>query len=231
MAPWKSPDHLCDNRRVNTATAADLASLGLFVRERFFDADLCNRLRQEADRVTQVPATITRPKTGDLIDRRVRSTQRAVVSQEIQQLLADRLTPLGEEVARHFDRPIDGLQAPQLLVYRPKDFFRPHQDNSYDPLAAEDMRRRRVAVVIFLNRQTRLPEPGSFSGGSLTFFMLSADADVDTARTAVAAEEGLLVAFPAELTHEVRPITAGLRYSVVLWFMGPALSAARAAGA
>jgi predicted 2-oxoglutarate/Fe(II)-dependent dioxygenase YbiX len=34
-------------------------------------------------------------------------------------------------------------------------------------------------------------------------------------------EEGLLVAFRAETLHEVRPVTHGVRFSVVTWFRGP----------
>ena len=32
------------------------------------------------------------------------------------------------------------------------------------------------------------------------------------------AEEGLLATFPADVVHEVRPVEAGERYTVVTWF-------------
>ena len=39
--------------------------------------------------------------------------------------------------------------------------------------------------------------------------------------TTHALEEGSIVVFPSFLEHRVAPVTKGIRYSLVVWFLGP----------
>src|SRR5205085_9991991 len=71
--------------------------------------------------------------------------------------------------------------------------------------------RRRVSIVIFLNA-------GDYEGGALTFYGLVDDPSWKTFGFALEATPGLLVAFPSHVRHEVTPVTAGDRYTVVDWF-------------
>jgi predicted 2-oxoglutarate/Fe(II)-dependent dioxygenase YbiX len=75
---------------------------------------------------------------------------------------------------------------------------------------------RKVSVVIFLNTQSDVAAPGSYSGGSLVFTEWRPGRD--QGQFALVAEPGTLVAFPAETTHEVTPVTSGERYSIVSWY-------------
>jgi len=78
----------------------------------------------------------------------------------------------------------------------------------------DDSRFRRVSAVIFVTPKSEQPAEGAYGGGELVFHgpwpaneRLSADA-----------QPGTLVAFRAETTHEVTPVTHGERYTIVSWF-------------
>ena len=53
-------------------------------------------------------------------------------------------------------------------------------------------------------------------GGSLVFTEWRAGRTMGQYR--LIPEQGMLVAFPSELTHEVMPVTYGERYSIVSWY-------------
>ena len=121
-------------------------------------------------------------------------------------------------LAKHFERGLVGMQAPQFLVYREGDFFRPHEDDSEKPDAPDFVRQRSVSAVVFLNGATP-GDPAGYSGGSLTFFGLMDDSPSgESVGLPLAGETGLLVAFPSHLVHSVSPVTAGERYTLVSWF-------------
>ena len=111
-----------------------------------------------------------------------------------------RLEQLGPDLERHFDTPLTGCQPLKLLRYTPGHFFHAHVDNGSDEVAA-----RRVSAVVFLNDQTDDAEPGSYSGGSLTFFGLVGGERGERVGFPLVGEKGLLVAFPAGMVHSVTP--------------------------
>jgi predicted 2-oxoglutarate/Fe(II)-dependent dioxygenase YbiX len=69
--------------------------------------------------------------------------------------------------------------------------------------------------VTFLN-DARTPEQ-SFKGGVLTLFGYSGAGNGERTRLDIDPEEGLLVAFPSGLLHEVSRIESGLRFTLVSW--------------
>ena len=203
-----------------------LTALGLFVRRGLIEPDLCRRLRKEARRAMQVKATISGDNGVVLVDERTRRTKRAEISDTAAALAHARLAGVRDEISRHFELELTGTQQPQFLLYRRGDFFRPHQDNSRAGTLDDEIRLRQVSVVAFLSDQTRLPRPDTFCGGELRFFMLDPRATPANARTAVRGEAGLVVAFRSDTFHEVAPVTAGERYTVVTWMIGPGTGAA-----
>jgi SM-20-related protein len=203
---------------VNTAM---LSSAGLFVAHGFFPADLCADLREAAARGTLHPAGLFRGEEV-FVDQRVRRAKGAVLTEALRSEVEQRLAAVMPDLGRRFDHVITEQQSPQLLVYERGAFFRAHQDNSREPTLPSEVKDRLVSAVVFLGRQTRLPESGCYCGGALTFFRLPGLPSAAGIRTEVWGEEGLMVAFPATGTmHEVRPVTHGLRYSLVTWFTGP----------
>ena len=92
----------------------------------------------------------------------------------------------------------------QLLRYdaAEKDFFVWHTDT-----LPEDMTRK-MSVVVPLN------DPAEYSGGELEFLQ-------GGAVHRLVQEPGRPVIFPSWLTHQVTPVEAGRRYSLVAWIRGP----------
>jgi predicted 2-oxoglutarate/Fe(II)-dependent dioxygenase YbiX len=125
----------------------------------------------------------------------------------------ERLQP---RIEAHFGRSLAGFEEPQFLRYGPGDYFVAHQDGN-TPLVHDESRFRRVSAVIFLSARSEQPMPGTFCGGSL---VLHAPVGHAGPPLTLAPAPGTLVAFPAETTHEVLPITHGERLSIVSWYRG-----------
>jgi SM-20-related protein len=165
-----------------------------------------------------MPARIINCQGVGVIDERTRRTLRVDASAESEAIVKNRFIVLMPLLETHFRMSLVSMQQPQLLVYRRGCFFRPHQDSSSDPRQPPEVADRRISAVVFLNRQTPLPEPESYCGGQLRLFLPRRMADP---RIEVRGQEGLLVAFRSDTTHEVIPVTHGVRFSVVTWYTGP----------
>jgi SM-20-related protein len=73
-----------------------------------------------------------------------------------------------------------------------------------------------VSVVIFLSRQTDERDDGDYGGGSLVFSDWRPGSNRGPFH--LGGEPGTLVAFRAETTHEVTPVTHGERLSIACWY-------------
>jgi SM-20-related protein len=73
-------------------------------------------------------------------------------------------------------------------------------------------------VVIFLNGTSAEPRDDTYGGGALTFYELFDDPVGRKIGFPLEADEGLLVAFRANLLHSVTPITHGDRYTITGWY-------------
>lgn len=152
---------------------------------------------------------------GDVVAQHRRRAEHLVDSSATQTLVADRLTAITDEIAGYFGIPLSGLQPPAFLRYARGGYFRPHQDRSDDPRHGLDIRARRITAVLFLNDQTPLPIVGGYCGGDLR--LLRADDHPDPV-LCITGEAGMLVAFPAAIAHEVRPVTWGVRRVAAAWY-------------
>ena len=166
---------------------------------------------------TAAPATVA-DEDGETVVETSRRTKQAQVSATAAAPIETGLLDALPRLATHFGRRLGGMQAPQFLVYREGDFFRPHHDDSEETEAPDFVRQRSVSAVVFLNGDGP-GDPAGYSGGSLTFFGLMDDSlSRESVGLPVAGETGLLIAFPAHVVHSVSPVTAGERYTVVSWF-------------
>jgi SM-20-related protein len=202
---------------VNPLPADFFTRFGLYAEREFLSREACARLMDEMRAATAAPATVAHEQ-GETVVETSRRTKQAQVSATAAAPINAGLLEVLPRLATHFGRRLTGMQAPQFLVYREGDFFRPHHDDSQEPEAPDFVRQRSVSAVVFLNSDGP-GEPAGYSGGSLTFYGLMDDnVSGESVGLPLAGETGLLIAFPAHVVHSVSPVTAGERYTVVSWF-------------
>ena len=193
--------------------------VGLFTVRGFLEPDTCARLRAEVAAAKKVPGAVGGEGDEYRIDRASRRTGIADVPDAAQQVVAERLSAMIPDIARHFGIEVEGRQSLQFLVYGKGDFFEAHRDRNDSVGAAAFSAKRQVSVVAFLNGESKEPLDGTYGGGSLTFYgLLGGDRGKEVGLPLVG-ESGLLVAFESGTTHSVTPITHGERYTVVTWLV------------
>ena len=158
------------------------------------------------------PATVYGRNDAGAVDERVRRTTRLSppvgIDELVRRLLRARAGALGE----YFGLSLGELEEPQFLRYEAGGYFVAHQDGNTGLLRSE-REERKVSLVVFLNSQTETPAPDVYSGGSLVFHPRGA---AEPFR--LTGEAGTLVAFRAETTHEVEPVTGGERFTIASWY-------------
>jgi predicted 2-oxoglutarate/Fe(II)-dependent dioxygenase YbiX len=100
-----------------------------------------------------------------------------------------------------------------FIRYPAGGFYRAHRDRGDDP-QWPPAARRAAAVVLFLSASRASGTAGDFDGGILRLHLPDGTLDV-------APEPGLLVAFPADVLHEVTEVRDGTRDTIVDWFYDP----------
>jgi predicted 2-oxoglutarate/Fe(II)-dependent dioxygenase YbiX len=199
-----------DSSKANPTSDFDL----LFIQ--FFSEERCGQILSELQRAPRNPAPVYAGSEVGVVDNRVRKVAVLTPTIDIVTQVTERLLELREEIGTHFKITLEKLEQPQFLRYQTGDYFVAHQDGNTGMLRSEREQRRKISVIVFLNGQSDSETSGSFGGGSLVF------SDYHPARQSkrfsLGAEPGMLVAFPAETTHEVTPVTAGERYSIVSWY-------------
>jgi SM-20-related protein len=192
---------------------------GLFAIERFFDADLCRRLRADMGIGAPIAATVGGRSGEFVVDRQVRSVTQLSIKDASTRLVKARLMEINLDLGRHFDTTLADCQEPQFLHYLPGDFYQPHADRSNHPNASPVSKSRLVSAVIFLNEPSAEPREGTYGGGALTFFGLLDDPAGRSLGFPLDADEGLLIAFRSDLLHSVAPVTHGDRYTISAWYV------------
>ena len=76
-----------------------------------------------------------------------------------------------------------------------------------------------MSAVIFLNGTSVEPRDGMYGGGALTFYELFDDPVGRNLGFPLEAQEGLLVAFRANVMHGVAPVVHGDRYTITAWYI------------
>jgi SM-20-related protein len=181
----------------------------LLIQHAFLDAKTCERIRSAMDRGTDDAAEVV----ANHIERHdtVRRARSMEIDPEILALVESDLEGVREAVERTIRESVGAREGAGFLRYQPGGFYRRHCDRGRVagwPAAAH----RLVTVVIFLNGGSGIDGRREFTGGELCLYP-------DGSREVqISPETGLLVAFRADIPHEVRPVAGGIRDAVVDWF-------------
>ena len=174
------------------------------------DGAACAALRDELRATSGSAAALLSGEVRAL----VRRVTRVAVPAETGARLTTLLMAQKGALERHFGLALSECEAPQFLRYQEGDFFVPHQDGN-TPLIHDDSRFRKISVVLFLSAQADAPAPDRYGGGAL---VLHGPYMGPPLRVTMPAAPGTLVAYRAEVTHEVTPVTHGERFTIVSWF-------------
>lgn len=109
-----------------------------------------------------------------------------------------------------FGTPLAEREGPSILRYRDGGFYKRHRDRG-EMASWPGAARRHCAVVVFLNSSRTAGDAGAFDGGTL-------DLHFDEGTVRVEPEAGMLVAFPADVLHEVKTVRDGVHDTIVDWF-------------
>jgi len=194
------------------------SSLGLFVKKNFLDDELCEKIRSEMSSSGGNPAQFIR-KDKNLLDEKVRRTMEKQVSKDTKVLISDKLSGVKDELEAYFDMTLLHSQGPKFLYYEEGDFFQRHYDKGVIPENPEPIKARKVSTVIFLNSEIDEPENNTYVGGSLIIYGIMKDPRFESHGFSLIGTAGMLLAFRSDLLHEVKPVKAGVRYTVVDWFV------------
>jgi SM-20-related protein len=174
------------------------------------DAAACAALREELRAAGGSAAALLTGEVRPLVRKVTRVAVRAETSERVAWLIMARK----EQLERHFAVALNDCEPPQFLRYETGDFFVPHQDGN-TPLIHDDSRFRKISIVLFLSPQSDEESPGGYGGGAL---VLHGPYMGPPLRVTMPAAPGTLVAYRAEVTHEVTPVTHGERFTIVSWF-------------
>ena len=104
---------------------------------------------------------------------------------------------------------ISSAEAMQITKYERGGFYNYHVDgNGFTQYNLPDNeffhnKTRKLSMTIVLNDE--------YEGGEFQFF---------NDKTLIKEKQGTVIIFPSYMQHRVRPIKSGIRYSLVVWFLG-----------
>jgi SM-20-related protein len=174
----------------------------------------CADWRGQLDLAAGTPAAVLDPNYGGRVAPEIRRVARLQPPQVLQSQAIQLLLSLQARLQAHFGQQLGRCEAPQFLRYETGDFFVAHQDGN-TPLLRDASLSRRVSLVLLLNDASEQPGDDGYGGGELVFHPPYGSSNAPSRHTPAA---GSLIAFRAETTHEVLPVTHGRRYSIASWF-------------
>ena len=193
-----------------------LSALGLYRLDGFLTLDQCAAVRRAMDDGAV--------EHGEILDRGIHRDADVRVAMLIEPAsgvvrdVETKLDACRERIAAELGRALRGREGAGFVRYPEGGFYRAHRDRGDDPQWT-DAARRAIALVLFLNSSRDAAMNGDFEGGVLRLF--GPDGTID-----VVPEAGTLVAFPADVLHEVTEVRGGTRDAVVDWFYDSASTSA-----
>jgi PKHD-type hydroxylase len=202
------------------------------VRNRWFlfkdclDKKVCNDIKSLGknnweDGVITAPSVLDDGDNKSLAFENNKETRSSSVSWVNSQWLYDIVWPYMETANKSagWEYDIVSAEAMQVARYRKNGFYSWHCDGIGDNLSAYNKpdneflhnRVRKLSMSILLN--------DNYRGGDFQF--LFSEQGKRKTETVEINKAGSVIVFPSYLEHRVTSITKGIRYSLVVWFLGP----------
>lgn len=189
-----------------------LRSLGIYIIEDFMQAAECSLICEEVRNSDKTQAsTLSESENLERINTRIRKTKYGQVSKSSQSLIYERVRDLKPSLEDFFNELLaDQFEQPKFLHYAEGDFFAPHTDEQFN---------RKINITINLNSRAAQSTDQGYEGGELQLYGLLKQKGFHKRGIAAPSHAGCLIAYPANIVHEVSPITSGARFSVVSRFL------------
>lgn len=196
------------------SSASLLRKLGVYVEEDFLMASECAAICEEMSESVKIEAaTYNQSENIERIDYCIRKTQYCTISNKSHITINNRIKQQKTILEEFFNTSLDdSFEPPKYLHYGEGAFFSPHTD---------DQLNRKINITIDLNdKETQVAELG-YEGGTLQLYGLISGGASSNRGVAAPFSAGCLIAYPVDIVHEVTPITAGSRFSIVSRFLTP----------
>tara|TARA_R100001086_G_scaffold202321_1_gene118450 strand:+ start:20 stop:622 length:603 start_codon:yes stop_codon:yes gene_type:complete len=180
--------------------------------------ETCNKIIQ-LDQRRFLPGEI-RDKPLSL--KKLRKTRNSLVKFSQQQWLFDLINPYMEEANRSagWNFQIDWTESVQITRYTKNGFYNWHVDQDSKPYSLTSPHENYRGKTRKLSLSINLSDPTTYKGGRMQFECPKV-AKKDVIRECVPLRaQGSIIVFPSFILHRVTPVTKGIRYSLVAWFLG-----------
>ncbi|MDE1977513.1 MAG: 2OG-Fe(II) oxygenase [Elusimicrobia bacterium] len=223
MSPSSSATAPAYSDAARKASYGLLAKMGLFLAPNFLSPQECVRLRGEINSAPTRPTEAYSPtQVGPAPNSKFSSSLDHDIPPASLASLQNRFLALIPRLEKHFNEKLALREPVGVRTYGPGGFLAAHTDcinerflvNSLPGKKVPVSRLRKVSAVIYLSTEAHKPGPGRHCGGPLVFYGLIPGRKTRSLGLPLRAEAGLLIAFRADVGHEVRPVLAGTRYTV-----------------
>lgn len=200
--------------------------LGVFVVRDFLDRQLCQQILAEIRQVDRFrPGEVHKGQGEFAVDETIRKVQETKLSKSIVETVSHNLIAIQPQLSAKFQVKLVDYQGPNFLFYREGGFYLPHKDRDFNDDYQHVNQKRRVSAIIFVNGEGQTGKSGSaeldsYEGGALMFYGLLKDEKARQFGLSLNGQPGLFIAFDSGVMHEVKPVTAGERLTIVSWFLG-----------
>jgi predicted 2-oxoglutarate/Fe(II)-dependent dioxygenase YbiX len=185
------------------------AASNVFIAPDVLDAAACRRVQQAMDAGTPEDAEVL--EDGFEVQEDVRRATQIDIADAVLAIVEATLDTMRVPIASFYGLALEAREGASVLRYETGGFYRPHVDRA--PVPSWPLtERRQITVVLFLESSREAEPSGGFRGGILRLFPDEGDP------IEIIPKVGALVAFPAEMRHEVTRVTAGRRDTIVDWF-------------
>jgi PKHD-type hydroxylase len=193
------------------------------------DKKTCNKIRNSAKNKWEKSTVNTKKDTTD--EERIsgekpipgidKNTRISDVVWRSDQWIYDTIWPYMKEANERagWKYDIRSAENMQITRYKKGGFYNFHKDGRSDHLSAYDMpdneflhgHVRKLSMTVLLNE--------NYEGGEFQF--ATYDKEECVIHTPEFNKIGSIVVFASDVEHRVAPVTTGIRYSLVTWFLGP----------
>ena len=113
------------------------------------------------------------------------------------------------------------IESFQITRYAKNEFYDWHVDQKEDPYPITAPNKNYRGKMRKLSLTINLSDPMTYKGGRLQFEFSKTSRQQSVIRECVEARaQGSVIVFPSFVLHRVTPVTEGVRYSLVAWFLG-----------